>query len=236
VRQVRDVEHEPRERLLRLRDDLLGPRDAVAERARLGDGLLALRRVLHVADAVRRLRALRAERFDRLDRLAARPVGLEHLVHLRRRHAHLGQLGLHVVGFGADEADVEHGPSAYQIERAAHVFHGRRVDVQPDADDVEPRRPLVPATRRQEVARHPPDLRLLPAVDGFERGPEPAARAGAHLDEHDRVAVERDDVDLAGAAAEVPHDHAPAEARHERRRHVLAAPARLPPPVHRARP
>src|SRR5439155_19264228 len=101
-----------------------------------------------------------------------------------------------------------------------------------DAHHVEPCVAVVPAARREEVAGDAHHLRLLAADDGFERRAGGGPAPGPHLDEDEHVAVEGDQVDLAGAAAIVPvHDRVAAGAQ-ELLGHRLPAPPELPPPIH----
>src|SRR5207253_4348139 len=118
------------------------------------------------------------------------------------------------------------------IEGAAHVLDGRRIGVEADPHHVEARVAIVPAARREEVACDAHHLRLLAADHRFERGAGDGAATAPHLDEDEHVAVEGDQVDLAGAAAVVPgHDRVAAGAQ-ELLGHRLPAPPELPPPIH----
>src|SRR5438094_852460 len=91
------------------------------------------------------------------------------------------------------------------------------------------------AARREEVAGDAHHLRLLAADDGFERRAGGGPAPGPHLDEDEHLAVEGDQVDLAGAAAVVPgHDRVAAGAQ-ELLRHRLPAPPELPTPIHGGR-
>jgi len=104
-----------------------------------------------------------------------------------------------------------------------------------DADDVEAHRTLVETELAHELARGALDLELLAPLDRLERGAEPVLRARLHLDEDERVAVERDDVDLAVVTAIVPaHDGVAAPAQIARGRALSARSQELPNPWHRS--
>ncbi len=60
-------------------------------------------------------------------------------------------------------------------------------------------------------------------VDGAERRPERAVAAGFDLDEDERAAVERDDVDLARRPANVAREHPQAEPMEIARRRLFGA-------------
>src|SRR5439155_1334233 len=85
---------------------------------------------------------------------------------------------------------------------------------------------IVPTARREEVACDAHHLRLLAADHRFERGAGDGAATAPHLDEDEHVAVEGDQVDLAGAAAVVPGHDRVAAGTEELLRHRLPAPPR----------
>src|SRR5262249_55608857 len=84
---------------------------------------------------------------------------------------------------------------------AAQMVEGRRLAVEPDADDVEADVAVREAARGQEVARDARHARLLAGVDRFEGGADEVASPAPHLDEDQRGPVEGNQVDLAGPAA-----------------------------------
>src|SRR6185312_3383351 len=92
-----------------------------------------------------------------------------------------------------------HGPILSGFESAA----------QPFADAVAFQRHHVEAARRlaleapEEMARGRLDAHALAQIDAFRGAAEARARAPAHLDEHERLAFARDEVDLAQARAVV---------------------------------
>src|SRR5581483_11530447 len=120
------------------------------------------------------------------------------------------------------------------FERSGEVLDDRRIRVEADADDVESGVPIVPPAGGQEVPRDPDDLRRLPPDDRLERRPDTVSAPRAHLHEHDRRSVERDEVDLAREAAVVARHDRSAPRAEELLRHRLPAPPELQPPVHGA--
>src|SRR6266478_9214931 len=90
-----------------------------------------------------------------------------------------------------------------------------------DRDHVEPGRLRRAPALREEVAGrrdHPP---LLARVDRFLGAPECRSGPGAHLDEHQQLALLGDEVDLATPAAMVPGDDAVPTLAQGLCRHVL---------------
>src|SRR5690348_12938564 len=117
--------------------------------------------------------------------------------------------------------------STLHLERRAQVLEGRRVVIEADADYVEAGVPVVPPARRDEVPGDARQLRLLPAVDGLERCAGTRSAPAPHLDEHDHAAIERDEIDLAGAAAVVArHDRVTLGAEKRLRHRLAFAPER----------
>src|ERR1041385_4154250 len=73
-----------------------------------------------------------------------------------------------------------------------------------DSDDVEPAFPVADILREQEAGRDPPDPAALQGGDRFAGIPERRGPPGLHLDEHQRLPVLCDDVDLSSVIAVVP--------------------------------
>lgn len=66
-----------------------------------------------------------------------------------------------------------------------------------DADDIEARLPVLQLVARQVVESGSGNLPLLPGIDGCQWITEGCAGVRAHLDEDQRVAIERNQIDLA---------------------------------------
>lgn len=75
-----------------------------------------------------------------------------------------------------------------------------------NADNVEPRVPLVQLVLVQKKLRRPNHLALFARLHRFERRAEAMVGAGLHFDEDDHFAVEHDQIHLAGLAAIVALD------------------------------
>src|SRR5687768_674438 len=110
-----------------------------------------------------------------------------------------------------------------RLERVLDVTDHRLSPLWPDdRDDVEPRGRLRDAVAAEVELGRLGDLVLLAVVD-LLLGRRIVIRASFHLDEHDRLAVAGDDVDLAEVAAEVADDDLVAEVAQVAGRAVLAA-------------
>src|SRR6185312_3909862 len=143
--------------------------------------------------------------------------------HLRRQR--LGHVPAQLDAFLEMRLQVRgeiHGSILSGFESAAQPF-AHAVAFQ--RHDVEAARRLA-LQAREEVARGRFEAQALAPIDARRGAAEARARAQAHLDEHERLALARDEIDLAHARAIVARHELQAFAHEEARGRLLGGAAR----------
>jgi hypothetical protein len=133
--------------------------------------------------------------------------------------------------FGADQADVEHSVTLSNRTRRARARRpGGSTSSRTPTTSKRAARSCQPRADRSGRRPSRPVPASGPSTDS-SGVPKPRPALGAHLDEHDGVAVRsrRRRSRRRGSGSSARRLRIP-EARHERRGHLLAAPTRLPPP------
>src|SRR5208337_1914140 len=169
----------------------------------LGANLRDLSRALlrrQLADFPRAPLAIRSQLIDLALKLAALLISLEQSIDFGGLDPSLGEFALYEIGPFTNQLNIQHSecvPQQFNLQPLA-----RRVN----RHDIKAHLGLVRSITLRKSFRRAPHPLLLALIDGLLGRTRRAAPPSFHLDEHQSVAVHRDEIDLGSRRAKIPRD------------------------------